>query len=199
MSPPGPGASASSVSLADKVAFLSRPAAYRDRPQRVESIETHVSSLFLTDSFAYKLKKPVRFDYLDFTALEARQAECLEEVRLNRRLAGRPSRRGRRWYSAPMDCSSTARAHRSTGGPDAPPVPGARRRRRHEPRTGRQERRRARGRHGCPVLGGRGDDDRWGAEPAASRSPRFAASVPSDRVRPRTSAGDAISSIRTPS
>ena len=36
---------------------------------------------------AYKLKKPVRYDYLDFSTVEARRADCVAEVRLNRRLA----------------------------------------------------------------------------------------------------------------
>ena len=75
------------VSLAAKVAFLSRPESYSPRTERVDVIETHVSWVFLTDQRAYKLKKPVRLDYLDFTTLEARHADCCDEVRLNRRLA----------------------------------------------------------------------------------------------------------------
>jgi aminoglycoside phosphotransferase family enzyme len=69
------------------VAFLSRPDTYAERPARVGSIETHMSWVFLTDSRAYKLKKPVRHDYLDFSTVEARWADCVAEVRLNRRLA----------------------------------------------------------------------------------------------------------------
>jgi aminoglycoside phosphotransferase family enzyme len=71
-----------------KIAFLRQPGIYPDRPQRVEAIETHMSWVFLTDSFAYKLKKPVRYDFLDFSTLEARQKDCEWEVSLNRRLAG---------------------------------------------------------------------------------------------------------------
>ena len=41
----------------------------------------------LTDCFAYKLKKPVRFDFVDFSTVELRRRACEEEVRLNRRLA----------------------------------------------------------------------------------------------------------------
>ena len=84
---PGFEHSSPSVSLATKVAFLSRPDAYPERPARVESIETHMSWVFLTDSRAYKLKKPVRYDYLDFSTVEARWADCMAEVRLNARLA----------------------------------------------------------------------------------------------------------------
>ncbi|MEW6037536.1 MAG: hypothetical protein AB1648_04715 [Pseudomonadota bacterium] len=74
--------------IEEKVAFLRRPDAYSDRPGCVEVIETHMSWVFLTERFAYKLKKPVRYDFLDFSTLEARQDDCDREVRLNRRLAG---------------------------------------------------------------------------------------------------------------
>lgn len=75
-------------SLADKVNFLLRPESYPQPTRAVEAIETHMSWVFLTDTFAYKLKKPVRYDYLDFSTPEARHADCEEELRLNRRLAG---------------------------------------------------------------------------------------------------------------
>ena len=47
-----------------------------------------MSWVFLTDYHAYKLKKPVRYSFLDFSTLEARRRDCEEELRLNRRLAG---------------------------------------------------------------------------------------------------------------
>jgi aminoglycoside phosphotransferase family enzyme len=72
----------------DKVAFLSTPSAYPDATGSVESIETHMAWVFLTDRHAYKLKKPVAYDELDFTTLKRRRWACAEEVRLNRRLAG---------------------------------------------------------------------------------------------------------------
>ena len=77
----------SATDIAAKVAFLSRPAAYPDAPRSVERVETHMSWVFLTDCYAYKLKKPVRYDSLDFSSLELRRRDCEEEVRLNRRLA----------------------------------------------------------------------------------------------------------------
>lgn len=49
--------------------------------------ETHISWVILTGEFAYKIKKPVRFDFLDATSLDARQRFCEEELRLNRRTA----------------------------------------------------------------------------------------------------------------
>jgi aminoglycoside phosphotransferase family enzyme len=73
--------------IAAKVDFLRRPAAHPERVGRVETVETHMSWVFLTERFAYKLKKPVRYDFLDFRSLQARQRSCEEEVRLNRRLA----------------------------------------------------------------------------------------------------------------
>lgn len=73
--------------LAAKVAFLERPEGYPDRPSAVEAVETHLAWVFLTDRHAYKLKKPVRYPFLDFTTLAARRRDADEEVRLNRRLA----------------------------------------------------------------------------------------------------------------
>jgi aminoglycoside phosphotransferase family enzyme len=73
--------------LADKVAFLSRPDAYPHRVGTVVLRETHMSWVFLAGDRAYKLKKPVRFPYLDFSTLERREAACRAEVSLNRRLA----------------------------------------------------------------------------------------------------------------
>ncbi|HQS82060.1 MAG TPA: hypothetical protein PKV42_06300 [Thiobacillus sp.] len=75
------------VSLEAKLGFLGRPDAYPEAPARVDAVETHMSWVFLIDSHAYKLKKPVRYDYLDFSTVEARRLDCEAEVRLNRRLA----------------------------------------------------------------------------------------------------------------
>ena len=67
--------------------YLRQPAHYPERTRHVDVVETHISWVFLTDRFAYKLKKPVRFDFLDFSTPAARRAACLTELRLNRRLA----------------------------------------------------------------------------------------------------------------
>ena len=69
------------------VQFLMDPASYSERPKHVELIETHISWVFLTERFAYKLKKPVRFSFLDFSTPAKRHRACLDELRLNRRLA----------------------------------------------------------------------------------------------------------------
>ncbi|OLP20231.1 adenylyl-sulfate kinase [Leptolyngbya sp. 'hensonii'] len=51
----------------------------------IELIQTHVSYVFLTGDYAYKLKKPVNFGFLDYSTLEKRQHFCQEELRLNQR------------------------------------------------------------------------------------------------------------------
>jgi aminoglycoside phosphotransferase family enzyme len=76
-----------SINIREKIAFLSRAEAYPGRTRKVERIETHMSWVFLTDFHAWKLKKPVRHDYLDFTTPEARRMNSEQEVILNRRLA----------------------------------------------------------------------------------------------------------------
>jgi aminoglycoside phosphotransferase family enzyme len=75
------------IDISTKVAFLHQPASYPGPPAGVNVIQTHMSWVFLTDHFVYKLKKPVRFEFLDFSTLERRHHDCLEEVRLNQRLA----------------------------------------------------------------------------------------------------------------
>jgi aminoglycoside phosphotransferase family enzyme len=75
-------------STADKVRFLSAPQAYAYAPASVSVLETHMSYVFLAGDRVYKLKKPVRYRSLDFSTIDARERNCREEVRLNRRLAG---------------------------------------------------------------------------------------------------------------
>lgn len=53
----------------------------------VRRIETHISWVLLDGEVAWKVKKPVRLGFLDFSELEARRHDCEEELRLNRRLA----------------------------------------------------------------------------------------------------------------
>ncbi|WP_323846062.1 hypothetical protein [Microbulbifer magnicolonia] len=72
--------------LDDKTHFLLSPASYAEGTASVRLVETHMARVFLTDHFAYKMKKPVRSSYLDFSSLDKRYAVCREELRLNRRL-----------------------------------------------------------------------------------------------------------------
>ncbi|MFH7026077.1 MAG: AAA family ATPase [Heteroscytonema crispum UTEX LB 1556] len=51
----------------------------------IELIQTHVSYVLLTGDYAYKLKKPVNFGFLDYSTLEKRKHFCQEELRLNQR------------------------------------------------------------------------------------------------------------------
>ena len=66
---------------------LLKAAAYPEPTAAVRLIETHVSFIFLTDCFVYKIKKPVDFGFLNFTTLDRRRFYCEEELRLNRRLS----------------------------------------------------------------------------------------------------------------
>jgi aminoglycoside phosphotransferase family enzyme len=70
-----------------KVGFLSHICAYPQAVRRVEVIETHFSWVFLTDTHAYKMKKPVRQASMDYRTITGRKRGCRTEVRLNRRLA----------------------------------------------------------------------------------------------------------------
>ena len=54
----------------------------------IQLIQTHISYVLLTGDYAYKLKKPANFGFLDFSTLEKRQHFCQEELRLNQRGAG---------------------------------------------------------------------------------------------------------------
>jgi aminoglycoside phosphotransferase family enzyme len=73
--------------MKQKINALHRPENYPGKPQKIIPLETHMSWVFLTEHHAYQFKKPVRYDYLDFSTLKARYRNCLTEVRLNRRLA----------------------------------------------------------------------------------------------------------------
>jgi len=74
-------------SLAGKIKFFMRGDSYRPPVREVVRHETHMSEVFLADDRVYKLKKPVRFPYLDFSTLARREAACRAELTLNRRLA----------------------------------------------------------------------------------------------------------------
>lgn len=60
---------------------------YPHQAEAIRVIETHISWVLLTGQYAYKIKKPVSFGFLDFSTLEKRRFYCAEELRLNRRLA----------------------------------------------------------------------------------------------------------------
>ncbi|HVN85551.1 MAG TPA: AAA family ATPase [Candidatus Binatia bacterium] len=75
------------MELPPLIAAMVRPNFYPHRPATVELVQTHISYVLLAGDDVYKIKKPVRFTFLDFSSLERRHHFCREEVRLNRRLA----------------------------------------------------------------------------------------------------------------
>ncbi len=96
-----------------KIRFLSRPDSYPEQPSRVAAIETHFSWVFLTDTHAYKLKKPVRGNGFDFRSIEGRRRNALVELRLNRRLAADV-------YSGMVAVTLEADGKLAIGGPGEP-------------------------------------------------------------------------------
>ena len=66
---------------------LLRPAAYPHPVRAIELVQTHISWVLLTGEFAYKLKRPVRYPFVDLSTAERREFSCREELRLNRRFA----------------------------------------------------------------------------------------------------------------
>jgi len=73
--------------LPDFVRAMMSPAFYPEGSNKVELRQTHISYVLLTDDYVYKVKKPVRFSFLDCVGLERRYFFCAEEVRLNSRLS----------------------------------------------------------------------------------------------------------------
>jgi aminoglycoside phosphotransferase family enzyme len=68
------------------VAALLTLEAYPHDPDKIELIQTHISFVFLTKDYVYKVKKAVNFGFLDFSTLEKRRIFCEKELALNRRL-----------------------------------------------------------------------------------------------------------------
>ncbi len=68
------------------IAFLADPASYAG-VDRVVRLETHANLVFLAGSEAWKIKRAVRFPYMDFSTLAKRRAACEREVEVNRRFA----------------------------------------------------------------------------------------------------------------
>ncbi len=68
------------------VAALLKPETYDEKVNQIELIQTHISFIFLTEAFVYKVKKAVNLGFLDFVTLEKRRFYCRKELELNRRL-----------------------------------------------------------------------------------------------------------------
>lgn len=69
------------------LAHVQEPARFAHRVDNFELLETHISYVLLTGTYAYKFKKPIDLGFLNFTTLEQRRFYCYEELRLNKRLA----------------------------------------------------------------------------------------------------------------
>src|SRR3569833_1320034 len=69
------------------ITALQEPAAYPHAVESVRLVETHISWVLLAGDYAYKIKKPVDFGFLDFSSLAQRRHYCEEDLRLNRRFA----------------------------------------------------------------------------------------------------------------
>ncbi|MDQ6997729.1 MAG: AAA family ATPase [Mariprofundus sp.] len=63
------------------------PETYPHEVDDIEMVQTHISWVFLTGDFVYKLKKPLNLDFLDFSTLAKRKFYCEQELILNRRLS----------------------------------------------------------------------------------------------------------------
>ncbi len=75
------------MELAHLIEYLANVAAYLHPVEAVAIRQTRISVVVLAGSYVYKIKKPVKFGYLDFTVLESHRHFCEEEARLDRRLA----------------------------------------------------------------------------------------------------------------
>jgi len=75
------------VNLSKLIDGLTLPETYPHPVEVITTIETHISVIFLTGSYAYKLKKPVNFGFLDFSTLALRKRYCELEITLNQRTA----------------------------------------------------------------------------------------------------------------
>lgn len=73
--------------LPEELRGLLRPAAYPHPVAAIQLVQTHMSWILLTGEFAYKLKRPVCYAFVDFSTRERREFSCREELRLNRRFA----------------------------------------------------------------------------------------------------------------
>lgn len=75
------------MEISQLIEGLSDPGAYPHSEEAVEVRQTHISAVFLSGDYVYKIKKPVDYGFVDFSAPAIRRHYCEEEVRLNSRLA----------------------------------------------------------------------------------------------------------------
>jgi hypothetical protein len=85
--PPKRGRRAKSPARRSLPEALRDPRCYGPDVDEVRLVETHISWVFLTGRYAYKVKKPVKLPFVDFSTLKLRKRFCDEELRVNRRFA----------------------------------------------------------------------------------------------------------------
>ncbi len=68
----------------EAIAFLANPASYASHPATVERIETHGALVFLAGDEVFKIKRAVKFSYMDFSTLELRRRVCAREIEINK-------------------------------------------------------------------------------------------------------------------
>ena len=83
----GKGQDSIQTKTASVINALQNAALYNHPVDYFSLIETHISWVLLTGTYAYKIKKPVNLGFLDFSSLDKRKFYCHEELRLNRRFA----------------------------------------------------------------------------------------------------------------
>ena len=71
----------------EMVEALMKAEAYPHETEEIKLIETHISVIFLTGKYAYKIKKDLDFGFFNGTNIKERMRFCKEEIRLNRRLS----------------------------------------------------------------------------------------------------------------
>lgn len=75
------------TTLPPLIQALLSPSRYPAGVAQLELVQTHISWVLLAGDVAYKIKKPVKLPFLDFSTLAQRQRYCADELRLNRRFA----------------------------------------------------------------------------------------------------------------
>jgi uncharacterized protein len=73
--------------MSEMIDDLMLTSAYPEESISVKLVQTHISTVFISDNFVYKIKKPVNFGFLDFSTLEKRKYYCKKEVELNNRFS----------------------------------------------------------------------------------------------------------------
>ena len=97
----------------DAIAFLSDPATYAPQPDAVTRIDTHGAHVFAAGNDVFKIKRAVRYAYMDFSTLEKRRAACAREFEINAPAAPQI-------YKGVVAVTRTAGGGLAIGGPGEP-------------------------------------------------------------------------------